>query len=102
MSLINNLPAVKPQKTSLPAGDLTGTTAPEVPAQLTASPFHIDHEAEARAKVIEQLREDAHEMDASVARLRILGDHTLADEEGDYARALRVAAQHLAAADAVP
>ena len=70
--------------------------------RLTTSPFHIDHEAEARAKIIAQLREDAHEMVASVARLRILGDQALADEEGDYARALRVAAQHLASADSVP
>lgn len=97
MSLIETLPTVKPQKTGPTAAAVPpATTAPEVPAQLTASRFQEDTD-DARSSIISQLRADAQQMDAHAASLRILGNHTRADAATDTARALRMAANHLEA-----
>ena len=38
--IITSMPDMKPSKSITASADIPGTVAPEVPAQLTASPFH--------------------------------------------------------------
>lgn len=85
-------------KTAAPESTKNGEQ-PNSETRITQSPFKIDHEGEALAKLTERLRADAHELDVEVAASRLRRDHKKADAASDLARCLRTAADHIAAVE---
>lgn len=88
-------PSSPPASAPLPAAGAAVGAVAEEPVKLTASPFAIDHEGEARAAFLKSLRDDALELDEEVIVHRLRGEPDAGDVKADLARCLRVAASHL-------
>lgn len=98
--LIERINAMNDTKNRHPAAPPAPSPAAEETNRLQhPSAFQVAEPLTERAKCIQQLRGDAHKMDADAASLRILGNHTRADAATDFARSLRAAANHLEATE---